>query len=591
MSASTPNGGGESRRGGSETVAMGPSLAERLSAGPTKGPAVTPPPAATREPLNSEPLSRSYSYDRAGSSTLDTSRNVPLSPAMLSSHSRLPGASIAYNRFESPSAYNNPINPSVSSPTAWSSDLSTGVISSWKNAPSGPIANPTSPSRYNLASTVPTRTSMDLYGSPRHSSPSRYSGIGSPSYTPRSPDSMPATYASRFGSDDRSYSPTRLSRLSQYDNFSPSSSSVPRHSSPSGYRSPTRDLDPRLARPIADTYSSPIHRSASPPRGHFASATSPGGSPSALPRASSPYRAATDHIPPTAGLPDLDRVYKTIWVGSMDALKVDILRARGIRYIINTAFEVETAYRHEVDWDELRAAGIENYQIRWDDHLEQRIYPSAELDHGVDLLSRLVADGVGVLVNCSMGKSRSVSLTIAYLMADEGYSFDEALRMCKAARPKANPNPNFQAQLRELEAAIRRNLEKSQRAGIPNRGANTTLGSRPASYPTDDGRILGSRTSFGLAGSSTTPTSPRHNVKPLDDPSPFGSALFPLLSPTSPHRSGLASGGYLSPRHEEALGFSPSRGLESPRSPMHYPGSPRYDPLSSRLSRPLNSNW
>eukprot|EP00993_Chasmostoma_nieuportense_P005039 NODE_5679_length_626_cov_2.845691_g5515_i0.p1 GENE.NODE_5679_length_626_cov_2.845691_g5515_i0~~NODE_5679_length_626_cov_2.845691_g5515_i0.p1 ORF type:complete len:150 (-),score=19.78 NODE_5679_length_626_cov_2.845691_g5515_i0:50-499(-) len=127
---------------------------------------------------------------------------------------------------------------------------------------------------------------------------------------------------------------------------------------------------------------------------------------------------------------------------------------------MNAAFEVETAYRHEVDWEELKANGINNYQLRWDDSMTQPIYPSQELDEAVDFLHRLVTQGDTVLVSCSMGKSRSTSVLIAYLIACKGVSYDEALRICKQSRPVAKPNANFERQLRQLEKDVQQKLSE-----------------------------------------------------------------------------------------------------------------------------------
>lgn len=139
----------------------------------------------------------------------------------------------------------------------------------------------------------------------------------------------------------------------------------------------------------------------------------------------------------------------------MDALKLDLLRRANISRIVNAAFEVETAYKHEVDWEQLRASGITDLQIRWDDALNQTIYPSREMDLGVAEIARAVEANEQILVNCSMGKSRSTSLVIAYLLRREGYTYDSALAMLQQSRPVCKPNSAFERQLRELEEDVR----------------------------------------------------------------------------------------------------------------------------------------
>ena len=52
------------------------------------------------------------------------------------------------------------------------------------------------------------------------------------------------------------------------------------------------------------------------------------------------------------------------------------------------------------------------------------------------------------------GRSRSVSIAIAYVMHKEGISLDIALARVKETRPQADPNHSFMTQLRELESEL-----------------------------------------------------------------------------------------------------------------------------------------
>lgn len=45
-----------------------------------------------------------------------------------------------------------------------------------------------------------------------------------------------------------------------------------------------------------------------------------------------------------------------------------------------------------------------------------------------------------MLVHCHEGKSRSVTLLLAYLMMQQGMSLAEALQHMRAVHPKASPN-------------------------------------------------------------------------------------------------------------------------------------------------------
>lgn len=59
-----------------------------------------------------------------------------------------------------------------------------------------------------------------------------------------------------------------------------------------------------------------------------------------------------------------------------------------------------------------------------------------------------------ILVHCEEGRSRSVSIMIAYLMASEGLSYGEAKADVVAARPQARLNSGFKDQLHVYEGLL-----------------------------------------------------------------------------------------------------------------------------------------
>ncbi len=61
-----------------------------------------------------------------------------------------------------------------------------------------------------------------------------------------------------------------------------------------------------------------------------------------------------------------------------------------------------------------------------------------------------------VFIVCSRaGRSRSVSIAIAYLMHKHGMSFEGALAQIMESRPNADPNKAFVAQLKQLNEVLK----------------------------------------------------------------------------------------------------------------------------------------
>uniref|UniRef100_A0A8C9UEU6 protein-tyrosine-phosphatase n=1 Tax=Serinus canaria TaxID=9135 RepID=A0A8C9UEU6_SERCA len=89
-------------------------------------------------------------------------------------------------------------------------------------------------------------------------------------------------------------------------------------------------------------------------------------------------------------------------------------------------------------------------------HVRARDEPGADLlsrlDECAAFLGAARAGGGAALVRCHAGVSRSVAVVAAYLMKTQGLGWEEALAAVRAAKPDAQVNPGFQAQLKLYEA-------------------------------------------------------------------------------------------------------------------------------------------
>eukprot|EP01006_Ploeotia_vitrea_P003692 TRINITY_DN113064_c0_g1_i1.p1 TRINITY_DN113064_c0_g1~~TRINITY_DN113064_c0_g1_i1.p1 ORF type:complete len:427 (-),score=25.11 TRINITY_DN113064_c0_g1_i1:221-1501(-) len=147
----------------------------------------------------------------------------------------------------------------------------------------------------------------------------------------------------------------------------------------------------------------------------------------------------------------MQHIHKGIWVGGYTSLDGALLQQNNIKHIVNTAIEFHKEESAQlIKWHEISRRGISVTHLDWDDTLAHKIYPSRGMEVGVRFLTDCVARGESVLVNCAMGRSRSCSLVVGYLMTN-GTSMDAAIALVKSQRPCCSPNQNFQRQLRQME--------------------------------------------------------------------------------------------------------------------------------------------
>ena len=62
---------------------------------------------------------------------------------------------------------------------------------------------------------------------------------------------------------------------------------------------------------------------------------------------------------------------------------------------------------------------------------------------------------VGVLVHCLAGVSRSVTVTVAYLMFSLSLSLEDAYEFLRRVRPNISPNFNFMGQLADFDQTLK----------------------------------------------------------------------------------------------------------------------------------------
>jgi len=129
-------------------------------------------------------------------------------------------------------------------------------------------------------------------------------------------------------------------------------------------------------------------------------------------------------------------------VGPCTACCFHLLRKLGVTLVVNCTEDL-------VAPSEEALVGIQWHRLALADEEEQDL--DAALEEGLALIDQARDAGGRVLIHCHEGKSRSVSVCLAYFMTRERRSLADALAFVKTRRKQARPNAGFMKQLSELE--------------------------------------------------------------------------------------------------------------------------------------------
>lgn len=139
-----------------------------------------------------------------------------------------------------------------------------------------------------------------------------------------------------------------------------------------------------------------------------------------------------------------------LYIGGLYALyQTDLIAAAGITHVLSV-----------IDYDPLlqeKFQHLKHFHIRADDHPNADLLKNIEegvlyIDEALNS-QRSKKDGSegGVFVHCAMGKSRSATLVVAYLMWKYKIDANTALEQLCEGRPVCDPNPGFKEQLQVWE--------------------------------------------------------------------------------------------------------------------------------------------
>lgn len=130
-----------------------------------------------------------------------------------------------------------------------------------------------------------------------------------------------------------------------------------------------------------------------------------------------------------------------LFLGGKSAAKsLQGLRKNGITRVLNITTHIPNFFQDE---------GVTYKRIPVEDRLDVDLSP--HLEGALHFIEETSNRGEKVLVHCHAGRSRSVTVVMAYLIKFYNYSMHGALDHVKSCKPDVNPNLSFIGQLLEYE--------------------------------------------------------------------------------------------------------------------------------------------
>ncbi|KAL4659470.1 dual specificity protein phosphatase 6-like [Arapaima gigas] len=127
-----------------------------------------------------------------------------------------------------------------------------------------------------------------------------------------------------------------------------------------------------------------------------------------------------------------------------DSTNLDVLEEYGIKYILNVTPNLPNLFEN--------AGEFKYKQIPISDHWSQNL--SQFFPEAIGFIDEARSQKCGVLVHCLAGISRSVTVTVAYLMQKLNLSMNDAYDIVKMKKSNISPNFNFMGQLLDFERTL-----------------------------------------------------------------------------------------------------------------------------------------
>ncbi|KAG8194398.1 hypothetical protein JTE90_011010 [Oedothorax gibbosus] len=152
-----------------------------------------------------------------------------------------------------------------------------------------------------------------------------------------------------------------------------------------------------------------------------------------------------------------------------DSSDWEALERYGIHYILNVTPNLPNTFKTEM--------GMKYMQIPIQDHWSQNLFNF--FPQAIKFIDEARKRNLGVLVHCLAGISRSVTITLAYLMHELNIPLNEAFDFVQRRKANVSPNLNFLGQLKDFERQL--NLSTCHCLNSPYHEHCSSIGSTPDS--------------------------------------------------------------------------------------------------------------
>ena len=137
----------------------------------------------------------------------------------------------------------------------------------------------------------------------------------------------------------------------------------------------------------------------------------------------------------------LDLVRPFLYISPVQGAYLDTkISEYNIKHIINASND-EYTERNDINY----------YHLTLEDTSTTNLIGNETFKQSIQLISEAISNQEGVLVHCHAGKSRSVSICVAYLIIYDNLNVNDAIAQVQLVHPRADPNEGFCMQLAELQ--------------------------------------------------------------------------------------------------------------------------------------------